>query len=65
MKMSMRAARVNARLTQKQAAKKIGVSCDTVGLWERGKSYPSTKHIPKIEETYGVKYDDISFLTTA
>ena len=65
MKLSMRAARVNASLTQKQAAEKIGVSCETVGLWERGKSYPSTKHIPKIEEAYGVKYDDIAFLTSA
>ena len=59
MKISMKAARVNAGLSQKEAALKIGVTKDTLGNWERGKSFPSTKYIPLIEKTYNVGYDYI------
>lgn len=62
MKINLKAARVNAGLTQKQAAKLIGVSKDTIGSWERGKFFPSTKYIPLIEKAYKTKYDNISFL---
>ncbi len=62
MKLSLKAARVNKGLTQKEAAEKIGVTEDTIGNWERGKSYPDALHLKVIEKVYEVSYDDIIFL---
>ena len=62
MRITLRAARMNVNLTQKDAAEKIGVTVDTVGNWERGKSYPDAIQIRRIEETYHVHYDDLIFL---
>lgn len=62
MKVTLKAARVNKELTQRQAAEEIGVSRETIGNWENG-GCPNIKYIPIIEEVYGVKYDDIIFLT--
>lgn len=64
MAISLKAARVNAELTQEEAAKRIGVNKSTLQKWESGKCYPSTKHIPKITEVYNIGYDDIIFLRT-
>ncbi len=63
-KISIKAARVNANLTQKEAALKLDVSKDTIGNWERGKSFPSVSKIPVIEEVYNIKYENIIFLPT-
>lgn len=49
-------------LKQSEAAEKIGVSTDTLGNYERGKSYPDIPVLRKIEETYGVQYSQIIFL---
>ena len=62
MQINLKAARVNRGLTQKTAAELIGVTEDTVGNWERGKSYPDARCIKKIEEAYGVGYNDLIFL---
>ncbi len=62
MAISLKAARVNAELTQEEAAKKIGVNKSTLQKWESGECYPSTKYIPKITEVYNIGYDDIIFL---
>lgn len=61
-KISLRAARVNAGLTQNEAAKKIGVTRDTLRNWETGKSSPNVVVFKTIEKVYGMSYDDISFL---
>ena len=45
-----------------EAAKLIGVSKDTIGAWDRGKSMPNAKYIPAIEKVYGVSYKDLIFL---
>lgn len=63
MKITIKAARVNKNLSQKEAAKLIGVSKDTVGAWDRGKSMPNAKYIPAIEKVYGVSYKDLIFFT--
>lgn len=63
MAMTLKAARVNKSLTQIQAAKLLNVSKDTIGNWERGKSFPNMKNIKDIERVYGVSYDDIIFCT--
>lgn len=62
MDLTLKAARVNKGYTQKKSAELIGVTEDTIGNWERGKSYPDALHIRKIEEVYGVRYDNLIFL---
>lgn len=48
--------------TQAEAAARIGVSVDTLGNYERGKSYPDIPILRKIEEVYGFPYDRLIFL---
>lgn len=61
-KISLEAARVNAGLDQKSAAKALGVSNKTLGNWEKGITFPPADKIAKICELYGVPYDVINFL---
>ena len=61
-KISLASARVNAGLTQKEAAETLGVSNKTLCSWENGKSFPDALQIEKICELYGVPYDNIIFL---
>lgn len=56
-KFSMAAARVNAGLTQKQLASECGVAESTVINWEKGKSTPHIKRLPKLEKAYGIPLD--------
>lgn len=62
MKMTLRAARSNANLTQAEAAKKLNVSRDTISNWETAKSFPDAIKIRDIERVYGITYDEIIFL---
>lgn len=62
MKLTLKAARANKRITQKQAAKLIGVSTDTLRNYEDGVTYPDVPTIKKIEQVYGVSYNDLIFL---
>lgn len=62
LKMTLKAARVNAGLSQKEAANKMGVTSGTLSNWERGRSYPNAINIKQIENVYAVKYDNIIFL---
>lgn len=62
MRLSLKTARELNGLKQSEAAEKIGVSTDTLGNYERGKSYPDIPVLRKIEETYGVQYSQIIFL---
>ncbi len=40
--------RIDAKLTQEQAAEALGISRQTISNWENGKSYVSTKDFPTI-----------------
>lgn len=62
MKITLKAARTNANMTQVQAAKELGVTKDTISNWEKGKSFPDAVKIMAIEKLYGVTYNDIIFL---
>ena len=62
MSITLKAARVNNNLTQSEAAKKIGITVDTLSNYERGKSYPDVPIIQQIEKVSGVSYSDIIFL---
>lgn len=59
---TLKTAREMNKLTQDEAAKRIGVSTDTIGNYERGKSYPDIPVLRKIEEVYGVSYEQLIFL---
>ena len=61
LKISLKAARVNAKLSTKQAAEAIGVTDRTLRNWEKEKTYPSTDYIKKIEEAYNISIANIRF----
>lgn len=62
LRITLEAARVNARLSQKEAAKRLNVSNKTLCRWENGVSFPKADQISRICELYGVAYDNIIFL---
>lgn len=59
---TLKTAREMKKLTQEEAAKHIGVSTDTLGNYERGKSYPDIPVLRRIEALYGVPYEQLIFL---
>ena len=61
-KISIRAARVNADLSQKEAAIRLGVSNKTLGNWEKGITFPPADKIMEICKLYAVPYDYLNFL---
>ena len=61
MEISLRSARVNKGYTQKEAAGRIGISEETLSRYERGKTFPSLEVIKRMEEVYGVSYNEIRF----
>lgn len=63
MAITLKAARVNKNLTQKEAAALIGISVETLVNYEKGLSFPNVPVIKRIESVYGVQYSDIIFLT--
>ena len=60
-KITLKAARINAQLTQTEAAKKIGVSANTLRNWEAGKTFPNQPRIQKLCEVYKVPFDVLFF----
>ena len=59
---TLKAARVNTGMTQKEAAKAIGISAQTLLNYEKGRTFPDIRVLPKIEEAYGLSYREIIFL---
>ncbi len=62
MSITLKAARVNKGLTQKEAAKALDIAVDTLGQYEKGKTFPDVPCIKKMEALYGISYNDIDFL---
>lgn len=62
MAITLKAARVNQNLTQKEAAKLLGIGVKTLQNYESGSSFPDVPIIEKIEQTYHIKYADLIFL---
>jgi hypothetical protein len=60
-KISLAAARVNARLTQREVAKKLGVTTNTIVAWEKSRREPSVTQAKALAETYGMPFDSIIF----
>ena len=61
-KISLRAARINAGYSQKEAAALLRISNKTLGNWENGITFPPVDKIPLICDLYGVSYDNLNFL---
>ena len=61
-KMTLKALRVNAGLTQKEVAEKLKKSNKTIGNWENGISFPEPADIDALCDLYNVSYDNINFL---
>jgi transcriptional regulator with XRE-family HTH domain len=58
MKEKLRALREAAKLTQKEAAAKLGVVQSAISMWETGESIPRTEILPKIASVYGCSISD-------
>ena len=59
MKERLKKLRLNAKLTQSEAAAKIGVGQPTISMWENGESKPRIDMLQLIAEAYGCKMSDI------
>lgn len=64
-KFTLAAARVNAGLSQKEAAIALKISNKTLSKWENYQAYPGVDVAPKISELYGIPYDMINFTPTS
>lgn len=62
MKITLKAARVNADLTQDEVAKSIEKSVSTIQKWESGASFPDVANVKKLEKLYNIPYDNLIFL---
>ena len=60
MKVSIKALRVNAELSQQEAADKIGVAPRTLQNWENGATYPTAVQLVSICSVYNCTMADIS-----
>lgn len=63
MAITMKAARVNANMTQKEAAKHLGISKNTLSNYEKYKTIPDVAMSQKMAGLYGLTVNDIIFLS--
>ena len=61
---TLRVAREKTGLTQKEAAKKLDITPDTLRNYETGKYKPDVQMIKKIEALYNVPFSQLIFLGT-
>lgn len=59
LQISIRAARVNKEMTQKEASAKLGVNKKTLASWESHTTMPSADKITLICNLYEIDYDNI------
>ena len=62
MKITLKAARVNAGLTQDEVAEKVKKSKNTIVSYEKGRSIPDIEMGKKLASLYGCSVDDLIFL---
>ena len=58
-RISLEAVRVNANMTQKEWAERLGVSNNTVVNWEKGNSEPSLSKLREMSQISGIPMDFI------
>ena len=54
-----RKARLSAKMTQSQAAEKIGVDPITIIQWEKGSNIPTKRNLEKAARVYGCTTNDL------
>ena len=59
MKDQLKSLREAANLTQKEAAKKIGVVQSAISMWETGESKPKTQILQRIATVYNCSISDL------
>lgn len=59
MQITLKAARVNAGLTQQQVQQATGIARSTLISWEHGKTSPKATELSKLCELYAVGIDRI------
>jgi len=64
MAIQLKAARVNANLTQKEVAEILSVSKNAIVNYEAYRNKPSVDLAKKLAELYGMKVDDIIWSDT-
>ena len=58
MKLTLKAARINAGMTQVDVAKKLGVSTRTVGAWENEKNKIRPVYVLALSALYNISTND-------
>lgn len=59
MKVSLKAARINADMTQDQACKAMNIAKSTLISWEQKKTFPTAIQLSKLCNLYNCTMDDI------
>lgn len=59
MKISLKAARINAGYHQKEVSSVLGISTKTLINWEKGVSFPRIDQFQQLTALYGLTVDDI------
>ena len=58
-RVSLKAARINAELTQREVSKIMGINVSTLVNWENGKTSPGIEQFSKLCEIYECPIDTI------
>ena len=61
MVLTLKAARINAGLTQKEAAAALGITKGTLANYEMGKTVPKIDTAKKMVKLYGVSANHLDF----
>lgn len=61
LRITLKAARVNAGLSQREAAARLGVCRETLGNYEAGITVPDWNVVRRMERVYGLPADNIFF----
>lgn len=64
MPITLKAARVNANMTQKQVAEALKINRNTVASYEAYKTKPDIETSARLADLYGLSVDDIIFFKT-
>lgn len=59
LRISLKAARVNAELKQIDTANALDVDKKTVSSWEKGRTMPAADKVEALCALYGISYDNI------
>lgn len=59
MQISLKAARVNVKLTQKEVCDVLNIATSTLIRWEQDETFPTVPQLKKLCELYHCSMDDI------